>query len=214
MAVKGLIFDMDGTLVNSMGMWRDLRSMICRSFHVPIEGEVAELVKYNVPWEDLRKYLWEHHGVCPTVRDYWIHNHKLVSDFYRTVEPMPGVMDFLRTMKAKGYLLGVATATAAAPARVALESTGILPLLDGRVSVEEIGIGKTRPDIYDECARRMGNLKRDEVVVFEDALYCVKTLHANNFTVVGVHEPSIPDNEWEALVPLCSRTIEDYRELL
>ena len=60
----------------------------------------------------------------------------------------------------------------------------------------------------------MGNLQKDEVIVFEDPLYCVETLHSYGFTVVGVHEPSVPDEEWERLVPLCRRTIEDYQELL
>ena len=108
----------------------------------------------------------------------------------------------------------MATATASGPAGVALESTGILELLDARVSIEEVGVGKVQPDVYLECARRMGNLQKDEVVVFEDALYCIKTLHAHGFTVVGIHEPSIAEEEWNELVPLCSKTIEDYQELL
>ena len=39
-------------------------------------------------------------------------------------------------------------------------------------------------------------------------------IHTHNFTVVGVHDRNTPAHEWEALIPLCSRTIEDYRELL
>lgn len=215
MAVKGLIFDMDGTLTNSQGFWRGLRRMICERCGVAIEGEVVELVKWETPWEDVRKYLWANCGLFGKVEEFWDFAYKLVCDFYRDeVETMPNVLEFLKEMKAQGYLLGVATATAAGPAGVALESTGILPLLDARVSVEEVGVGKTQPNVYLECARRMGGLQKDEVVVFEDALYCLKTLRAHGFTVVGVHEPSIPDEEWEQVAALADRTIEDYRELL
>lgn len=214
MAIKGLIFDMDGTLTDSQGFWRDLRRLICERQGIPVEGEVIELVKCDTPWEDLRKYLWTNYGIGATVKEFWDDTYKLVREFYKDVKPMPHVVEFLKEMKAQGYLLGVATATARGPACVALESTGILPLLDARVSIEEVGVGKTQPDVYLECARRMGNLQKDEVVVFEDSLYCVETLHTHGFTVVGVHEPSAPDDEWEKIIPLCSRTIEDYQELL
>jgi HAD superfamily hydrolase (TIGR01509 family) len=215
MAIKGLIFDMDGTLTNSQGFWRELRRIICEHCGVAVEGEVVELVKWDTPWEELRKYLWANCGLFGTVAEFWDFAHGLVCNFYRDeVETMPNVVEFLKEMKARGYLLGVATATARGPAGVALESTGILPLLDARVSVDEVGVGKTKPDVYLECARRMGGLQKDEVVVFEDALYCVETLHSNGFTVVGVHEPSIPEEEWAKVAALANRTIEDYRELL
>lgn len=214
MAIKGLIFDMDGTLTDSQGFWRDLRRLICECHGIPIEGEVIRLVKWDTPWEDLRKYLWKNYGIGATVKEFWDDAYKLVCDFYKDVNPMPHVVEFLKEMKERGYLLGVATATARGPAGFALERAGILPLLDARVSIEEVGVGKTQPDVYLECARRMGNLQKDEVIVFEDSLYCVETLHSYGFTVVGVHEPSVPDEEWERLVPLCRRTIEDYQELL
>jgi len=215
MAIKGLIFDMDGTLLDSMGFWRGLRGQICAHFGVPTQGETAWLANYGTPWEAVREYLHTHLGVCSTPAEFWDLAYRLACDFYgNEAVTMPHAAEFLRAMKEQGYLLGVATATARPAALIGLEHTGLLPLLDAVISVDEIGVPKTRPDVYLECARLMGNLKKDEVVVFEDALYCVNTLRTHGFTVVGVHDRNTPAREWDTLVPLCDRTIEDYQELL
>ena len=77
----------------------------------------------------------------------------------------------------------------------------------------EFTYGSSRMDFYLECAKLMG-LEKDEVVVFEDALYCGRTLHQHGFTFVGIHEPTIPEEQWAELASLCNKTVEDYRELL
>ena len=141
--------------------------------------------------------------------------YEMMSDYYRTeVEPVAGAVEFLHRMKGEGMKLGVSTATPRNVAALALERTGILPLLDGFVSTKDVGCEKIRPDVFVVCAEQMGVTERDELVVFEDAYYSIRTLKEHGFTVVGIHDRFTPDAEWEMLAPLCDRLIEDYRELL
>ena len=77
-----------------------------------------------------------------------------------------------------------------------------------------MGCEKIRPDVFVVCAEQMCGTERDELVVFEDAYYSIRTLKEHGFTVVGIHDRFTPDAEWEMLAPLCDRLIEDYRELL
>ena len=214
MAIKGLIFDMDGTLIDSMLYWRNLRHIVCEYNKVPV-SELDAFFANNPNWEEVRTYLTGRNGSYVDPKAFWQDCYKLLGEFYSTeVQPVPGVLEFLRAMKEKGYLLGVATATPKRVASLALEHLSILPLLNAVVSTKDLGVEKTEPDVYLECARMLGDLKKEEVVVFEDALYCVRTLRKHDFTVVGVHDPYISQTDWETLAPLCNRTVEDYRELL
>lgn len=215
MAVKGLIFDMDGTLTDSMGYWRALRRKMCEHIGVPITEELAAMVDGDADWGEVRDYLRRNHGLFEEEMDFWNICYELMSGFYRDeVEPVAGAVEFLHKMKKEGLKLGVATATPRNVAALALERTGILPLLDGFVSTKDVGCEKIRPDVYIACAEQMGITEKDELVIFEDAYYCVNTLKKHGFTVVGIHDRFTPDTEWEMLAPLCDRLIEDYRELL
>lgn len=215
MAVRGLIFDMDGTLTDSMGAWRGLRRVLCEHIGVPITDELAAMVDGDADWGEVRNYLRKNHGLFEVEMDFWNLCYELMGDFYRNeVEPVAGALEFLRAMKDRGMKLGVATATPRHVAALALERTGILPLLDGFISTKDVGHEKVRPDVYTACAEQMGITDKAELVIFEDAFYCVNTLKKHGFTVVGVHDRFTPDTEWEALAPLCDRLIEDYRELI
>jgi len=215
MEIKGFIFDMDGTLIDSMGACREYKRSLCEKHSIPIDDELSALLDYHSNWEELRKYLWTHYGLYEKASVFWETYYGTMAKFYEEkVEPLPGVVQFLQAMKAKGYKLGVATATPNHYACVALERTGILPSIDAVVSTKDIGIEKHRPDVYLECARRLGNLSKEEIVVFEDDIFCAKTLHKHNFTIVGFCDRHTPPAQLEILSSLSARTISDYNELL
>ena len=214
MTIKGMIFDMDGTLLDSMGYWRTLGDIFCDHFHIPREEGLNERLDDNLPLEPVWQSLNSRYGFSFDDASFTEAFYAAIEPVYaRKVEPKPGVPEFLREMKARGLRLCVATATRHSTAVMALEKTGLLPLLDFVLSVPEVGRGKKYPDIYLECTRRMG-LQKDEVVVFEDALHCVKTLKQAGFFTVGVADAHTPAAEWEELAALCDRPIGDYRELL
>ena len=84
MAIKGLIFDMDGTLTDSQGFWRELRGKICEYFDIAIEGEVVQLVKEETPWETVREYIWENGAYAARSKSFGILPIKLCAIFIET----------------------------------------------------------------------------------------------------------------------------------
>ena len=214
MTIKGIIFDMDGTLLDSMGYWRTLGDIFCDHFHIPREKGLNERLSDGLPLEPVWQSLNRRYGFSFDDTSFTEAFYAAIEPVYaRKVEPKPGVPEFLREMKTRGLRLCVATATRYSTAVMALEKTGLLPLLDFVLSVPEVGRGKKYPDIYLECTRRMG-LQKEEVIVFEDALHCVKTLKRAGFFTVGVADAYTPAAEWEELAALCDHPIGDYRELL
>lgn len=214
MEIKGLIFDMDGTLIESMGYWRvGLRRDFCRQAGVP-EEEIPAYMAEPFTWAGLKEKLTVLRPEYTDSKIFWEDVYGVLAQFYANeVQEVPGAADFLRTMKERGYKLGVATATARHIAVHALRRLGMLELMDAFISTKDIGVEKTEPNVYLECAKLMG-LEKDEVVVFEDALYCGQTLRKHGFTFVGVHDRTMPDVQWAEFAPLADRTVEDYRELL
>ncbi|MBR6789442.1 MAG: HAD family phosphatase [Oscillospiraceae bacterium] len=215
MEIKGLIFDMDGTLIQSMEYWRvGLRWDACRLAGLS-DAEAEAFLAEHWTWEEIREGLVPRNAAYEDGMTFWQENvHVCLARFYDSdVQPVAGAVEFLRAMKERGMKLGVATATPRHVAAHALEHLGMLELLDAFISTKDIGTEKTEPDVYLECAKLMG-LEKDEVVVFEDALYCGRTLKKHGFTFIGIHDPTMPEEQWAEFAPLCSRTVEDYRELL
>ena len=115
----------------------------------------------------------------------------------------------LHAMKEQGYLLGVATATPRHIAVHALEHLGMLPLMDAFISTKDIGIEKTEPDVYLECARRLGAQPQD-IAVYEDAIYAVRTAHAAGFHVVAVNDGPLNAACWDEMIALADEVIVDW----
>ena len=200
MEIKGLIFDMDGTLIDSMGTSRAYKRELCEKHNIPIDETLSKLLDYHSNWEALRMHLWSNYGLFETPAEFWDTFYKTMGKFYEEkVEPLPGAVDFLRVMKANGYKLGVATATPRAYACIALERTGLLQNIDAVVSTKDIGVEKHRPDVYLECARQLGDLSKEDIVVFEDDFFCAKTLNAHNFTIVGFRDRHTPSDQLDIL---------------
>jgi len=213
MAMKGLIFDMDGTLLDSMYYWRRWGDMFCEHFGFPKWEALNEIIQ-DLPLRQIRDRVNEHFGLSYTEEDFEEVLYAVMRPLYRSrVRPKPGILAFLQAAKAKGLQLCVATATRLDAAMIGLEACGLAPYLDFVLTVPQVGRGKEFPDIYQACVRRMG-LRQEETVVFEDAGYCVDTLKRAGFSVVGVEDAYTPPAEWAHIAALCDRTVGDYRALL
>lgn len=206
------IFDMDGTLVDSMGYWHRLGQDYLESRGVrPTAAQLSPLGPMTML--EGARYCKELFRLPGDPEDMAAEMHAMMDDHYRRDIPLkPGVLDYLASLKDRGARCCVATATAAPLARACLTRLGAAGYFDFLLSCETTGTGKTRPDIYLEAARRFGAAPGD-IAVFEDAYYAAKTAADAGFYVVGVFEEAYaPD--WEALAALARETVFDWRTAL
>ena len=205
------IFDMDGTLIDSMPMWRGLGRGVLGRRGLEPRPDFGEAMKpltmregcaycktaYNLP-ETTAEIIEECFGV--------------VREFYRTeAAPLPGVPEFLAKMKARGAKLYVATATDRPLAEVALRATGLDRYFDGLLTCAEVGVGKQAPDIYEQTLALSGCAKEDSVV-FEDALHAIRTAKRAGFRVAAIHDPALTDSHDE-IHRLADCYVETYEDL-
>ncbi len=135
-----------------------------------------------------------------------------VKRFYQeSARPLPGVEAFLKKQKATGVKLLVATATDRPLAEIALRTAGLAACFDGMLTCPEVGASKDVPDIYEQALALSGCEKAD-AVIFEDALYAIRTAKRAGFRVAAIHDPAI-ENDHAEIRRLADYYIESYEAL-
>ncbi|HWP52031.1 MAG TPA: HAD family phosphatase [Clostridia bacterium] len=199
------IFDMDGTLIDSMPVWRGL-------------GRTFLLSRGIAPPEDLRKTIAP--MTLPQSADYFktlgvtgttgeivdALNGYMRTQYETTIEPRENVAPYLDALKGAGVRCCVATATDEALARICLARLGLLKYFEFIVSCENIGVGKTSPAVYHAAAQRMGAAPAD-IAVYEDVPYAAETAKRAGYYTIGVYDPSAEKHQSRL-----KQTIDDYIE--
>ena len=214
MRLQSAIFDMDGTLLDSMHIWDDLGARMLRARGIEPEADLHEKLKVLTPLEGAR-YCEETYGLPESVEEINGIFHSMVADFYaHEVQPKPGVQKFLSLLKMEGVWMYVATNTDRPLVELALKHAGLDGFFRGILTCAEAGAGKKEsPEIYERCLRRLRSTKKD-TVVFEDALHAIRTAKAAGFRVAGVYDPAFEADQTEIqqLSDYYIRSFEEFFE--
>ena len=206
-----VIFDLDGTLIDSMPIWENLGSSLLRLYGVVPSEAVASEVR-SLSLLDAMELFRIHFPELPAPEELIEKLSLLIHDSYAYDVPLkPGVKDYLEKLARKGVLMCIATASPAANVRVALKRMDILHHFEFILTEGEFGSGKENPGIFIECARRFGAAPSD-VTVFEDALHAALSAKAAGFNVIGVYDLSSAEVE-TLMKETCDRYIRNFNEL-
>ena len=203
------IFDMDGTLVDSMHYWKGLGRDYLESLGIHPDERLLWMVKAMTMLEGAAYFMDTFHIPGPPQRIVDEMEAMMEEHYRRDVPLKPGVKAYLERLRGRGCRLCVATATAEPLARQCLSRLGVDHLFDFILSCETLGVSKNRPDVFLEAARRLGAAP-GETAVFEDALYAARTAREAGFYTVAVPEPSYA-GDWPELSALADECILDWR---
>lgn len=210
MKITGAIFDFDGTLFDSMHVWKGIRYKFFEWIGVEMTEEDKKLFEglflresfmlaidrfnLNLTYEELLSKLFDY----------------IKSRYLTETEPKNDIIDFLEKLKAKGVKMGIATATGEPALLAVLEKYNMVHYFSEIYSTYTVGASKTEPKVYNVVLEALGTSK-ETTWVFEDALYAAKTAKANGYNVVGIYDKSEPkQDELKALVDFY---IYNYNEL-
>lgn len=211
MRLQSAIFDMDGTLLDSMPMWRSRAEALVRGYGRVPPPDLNSRVNPLSVLEGcaLCKELC---GLPGTPQELAEEVREQIQQFYRhEVRPKPGLIPFLSILKMEGVWMYVATATDRPLAEAALKTAGIDGFFRGIVTTREAGQEKREgPEVYERALRRLRSSKKD-TVVFEDALYALQTAKAAGFRTAAVYDASEPNQE--ELRRLAEYYIVSYEEM-
>lgn len=187
MAIRAAIFDLDGTLLDSMGVWErvDVEFLGRRGIAVPRDyGDSIRAMNL----EEGAAYTIRRFGLAETVDELtgeWL---SMVEQEYRyRVGLTDYASEYLTALKRAGIRLAAATCSRMEIIAPCLERNGIFPLFDAVVTAEMAGCGKERPDIFLLAAGLLG-VEPGECVVFDDALSAIRSAKAAGMTAYGVYD--------------------------
>lgn len=210
MEITGAIFDCDGTLVDSMGMWSHAYEWLCERHGV--EGVPMEQVE-SLALRDACAFFHDELGMEASADDLYEEVCAHVRDAYEHEVPlMPGARGFLDELAAAGVPMILASSTPVRELRCALAANDLAGYFVDVVSTEDVGgRDKEFPDVYLEAARRLGT-PRSSTWVFEDAPFGVRTARRAGFPVVGLMNDHDGRRE-EDVRPWCDVFVHGYAEL-
>ena len=213
MRLQSAIFDMDGTLLDSMPTWRELGPSFLQEAGITATPEQLQMLR-TMPDREVVPYLRESCGLQWSQQEIVDQIIVRMEDFYTNrVRPKPGLEKFLSILKMEGVWMYVATATHRRLTEKALKTAGIDHYFRGIVTSTDAGNHKSESaEIYEMALRRLQSNKRD-TVVFEDALYAIRTAKAAGFRVAGVYDVTQEADQPE-IQRLSDYYIRSYEELV
>ena len=208
--IQGMIFDADGTLLDSMPIWDDLGARYLKGIGIEAEPGLSEIL-FCMSLEESAAYMKRTYGLSQTEEE--IRNGVLakLDDFYvNEVQAKPGVSEFLRTLHERKVPMMIATSSSRHHIEAAMRRLGFLDYFAGIITCEEVGSGKSRPDIYLKCAEAIG-LPPEEVCVVEDVIHAVRTANAAGFPTAGVYDAASAEDT-EDMKKECSIYLHDLTD--
>lgn len=206
------IFDLDGTLINSTGVWErvDIEFLGKRGIEVPPDF-VKTIKTHNFATGS--EYVAKRFNLPETPEQIAAEWFDMASEAYADeIVLKDGAKEFLLKLKDSGYALAVATASDRALYEPCLKRNGIYDLFDVFTQSDEVERGKGFPDVYELAARRCG-CDVLSCVVFEDVAEAVRGALMGGFYTVGVRDEASRADE-QYIRDNCSLFINDYYELL
>ncbi len=187
MRIRGAIFDVDGTLLDSMFIWDTIGETYLRSIGYQPKENLNETFK-NMSLHQAARYYQTEYGVTQSIDEIMDGVNAMLERYYRFEVPLkPGVAELLERLRQDGVRLCIATATDRHLVEAALDRCGVLSCFGEIFTCNEVGHGKDEPDIFEAALRFLGT-RREETLVFDDALYAVRTAKEAGFPVAAVYD--------------------------
>lgn len=198
---KGAIFDLDGTLLDSMSIWDRAGELFLEKLGIQAEKDLGQTM-FAMSMEEGAKFLQKQYELTQDIEEIMEGINKTVREFYYyQVELKKGARNLLDKMKQAGFTLVAATSSDRNNIEAALRRLEILPCFDRIYTCTEIGVGKDQPDIYLAAAGVLG-LPPARIWVFEDALHALETAHRAGFLTAAVYD-SWSRKEQEEIQKIC-----------
>ncbi|MBQ7816571.1 MAG: HAD family phosphatase [Oscillospiraceae bacterium] len=205
------IFDFDGTLIDSMTMWRNMGNIFLETHNYPPLKYKKQM--QNDTWEvEFVAAVNEQLGLDITQEYFFERFSEYVKEAYaKHLQLKPTAYDFLDRLYKDGIKMCICSSTHRFMMEPALKRLDLLKFFEFTCHCNDFGKEKNQPDIFIHCMKKLGAEKPCEVAVFEDALYAAKTAAEAGFYTVGISD--ITEKRADEMQKICNQYINDYTQI-
>jgi len=185
--IKAAIFDLDGTLIDSMWVWGKIDEDYFKKRNMDLPFNLKSQIEH-LSFDDTAAYFKSNFGILDTIEEIkkeWMDFAYV--QYLNHVKLKPGVIEFLSLLKTLNIRIGLATSSSKHLLEAVLQANGIYHYFDSITITDEVSRGKDYPDVYLLAAKKLG-VNPEECIVFEDILPAVKGAKAAGMKVVGVYD--------------------------
>lgn len=210
--IKGAIFDLDGTLIDSMWLWSKIDAEYLKKHNLQVPEDLKENLNH-LCFKDCAKYFKTRFNLPYTpeeIESHWIQ--MALQEYSTNISLKPGAKKFLQFLKNNNIKIALATSNRRDLANASLKLNDIANYFDCITTTDEVPRGKNFPDVYLLAANRLG-VNPENCIVFEDILLAVKGAHSAGMKVIAVYD-EFSKNEEKEITTIASKYIHNYDELL
>lgn len=206
------IFDLDGTITDTNGLWREVDAEFLGSRGFVSTPEYEKAVSCSI-FPVAAQYTKELYALADSVEEIMAEWEALAEHHYRDLAPLkPGAAAFLRQCRAEGRPMALFTACRPTLCHAALDRFGLRQLFDHIVFAEEIGLEKRDPQCFVRLSGIIG-APLQECVLFDDSVENCATAARAGMATVGVYDAYYEHRQQE-LQAVCGRYIRSFEELV
>ncbi len=209
--IKAIIFDLDGTLIDSMHVWKqiDIEYMDNKGLELPDDLQTAI---EGMSFTETAMYFKDRFGIEDTIEDIKLEWHEMAKHHYRhKIYLKEGVEDLIALFKNKGLKLGIGTSNSHTLTKEILRKHGIYEYFEAIVTSCEVEKGKPQPDVFLKVAELL-NVSPEQCIVFEDTYAGVLAAKRAGMKVIAVEdEASLPNKE--EIIKLADKYISSFIEV-
>ena len=189
--MKVAIFDMDGTIVDSLPFFKVLWKAVGETYYndsnflppVYIDKKIR-----TTPLVESSHFIWSELSLPCTADEFLKFITDIMNEFYeKQAKLKSGVVEYLEYLRSRGIRTCVASASSVEYIEYNLKKYGIDGYFEFVVSCVDVGCGKEKPDVYFAALEKFG-ASLDEACVFEDSFVALETAKNAGFLTVGVHD--------------------------
>ncbi len=210
--MQACIFDLDGTLLDSMHIWADVDAGFLQQRGLKVPKDYTETITpmsldeaaaYTIKRFELKESVEE-------LKDEW--SHMVLEAYTHTVELKPYAREYLHYLKDHGTSLAVATSLPKALYEPVLAKNDLSHLFDAFCSTEEVKVGKRQPDVFLLAAQRL-SMSATQCTVYEDLLEAIVSAKQVGMTTYAVYDDSSKAS-WQQIAKIADGIIMNYKDVM
>lgn len=213
--MKSLIFDVDGTILDSMPMWLDLENNLLSKYGYTMETidkDIKDKIE-SLSIKGMSKYIAETIATDMTYEEVYHYFQSSIDYKYSNeIKAKEGAVEKIKELYKEGYQMAVASSSSSECIMRAFKRLGIYKCFSIYATADNTGFRKSTDEFWIDLVNKIsGDFK--EVILYDDALYAIEQAKNLGIEVVGIKDFPWNETDWERIVEVSDYTLDNISDI-